>query len=154
MSDTTIVFELLCDGYTMGKFPSELAAKNNAQMRESSVAESYDIVSVVTTISVLDSFIVPAKVKSVDEIAQEIIDGSEGSYNVEWGEDFAALDFADRERVEAMVWEEIESCDGCGWHFHVDSLEQHVDSGESLCWRCTNDREEEENESEDEDDED
>lgn len=100
------------------------------------------IVERVVAETVLAIQTIAAYVPTLDEIAHEIIEGSDGSYNVEWGEDYAALDFADRERVEAMVWEEIASCDGCGWHFHLEQLEQHFESGDSLCWRCHSDREE------------
>jgi hypothetical protein len=84
--------------------------------------------------------------KTTDEllvIAEEIIVNSDGSHNIDWGEDFAALEFEDRERVEYMVWEQIAGCDDCGWHFTIDNMEYYPDVG-TLCWKCESDREEEE----------
>jgi hypothetical protein len=147
MAETKITYELWQDSglgfYKVQDAASEIAAKTIAQQRQSNIDEAYEIRSVVTTVSTLDSFFVPAHVKTIDEIAQEIIDGSDGSFNVEWGEDYSALPLYKQAQVEEIVWQEIASCDGCGWHFHVDNLEQHIASGDCLCWHCANDREEE-----------
>ncbi len=51
------------------------------------------------------------------------------------------------------VAEEITSCDGCGWHFHIQSMEADIASGDLLCYKCYEDRIEDE-ESEEDDDED
>lgn len=156
---TEIKYQLFCTigvgkGYQVGElFDSEMIAKNHALNIKDRAEQEYKIISIVTTRSTLDIFTVPAHVPTLEEIAQDIICWSDGAYQVEWGEDFAALELADRERVEAMVWEEIASCDGCGWPFHVNSMEQHLDSGDNLCWKCEQDREELESE-EDESDED
>lgn len=123
---------------------------NSQQSRE---PREIMIVERIVAETALATQTIAAYVPTLDEIAQDIISGSDGSYYITWGEDFERLAEADRERVEAMVWEEIASCDGCGWHFHLNNLEQHIDSGDSVCWRCDSDREEE-NESEDEDNED
>lgn len=156
---TEIKYQLFCvtgpdTGYLIGElFTSEMIAKNHALNIKDSEAQEYKIISIVTTRSTIDIFTVPAHVPTLEEIANDIIAGSDGSFYMEWGDDFAQLEEPARSQVEDMVWEEIASCGDCGWHFHVDSMEQHLDSGDMLCWKCANDREEEESE-EDESDED
>lgn len=120
--------------------------------QQSREERSIRVVECVVSEMVIGVQTIPAHVPNLEEIAQEIIGWSDGSYNVEWGEDFDALEFGDRARVEAMVWEEIASCDGCGWHFRVDSIEEHVDSGDMLCYKCAEDRENESEEDESDED--
>lgn len=153
---TEIKYQLFCNigvdkGYQVGElFDSEMAAKNHALSIKDRAEQEYKIISIVTTRSTLDIFTVPAYTPTLSEIAQEIIEGSDGSFYMEWGEDFEQLEEPARSQVEEMVWEEIASCEDCGWHFHVESLEQHIDSGDNLCWKCANDREEAESEDEEE----
>jgi len=142
-------------GYQIGElFTSEMAAKNHALHIKDREPQEYKIISIVTTRSTLDVFTVPAHVPTLEEIARDIIDGSDGSFYMEWGDDIEQLSDSDRSKVEDMVWEEISSCDGCGWHFHVDQMEHYYDTGDTLCWKCADDRNTEEDEEEDESDED
>lgn len=99
--------------------------------------------------SVVDFFTVPAYVPTLDEIAQDIIDGSNGSFYMEWGDDIEQLSDSDRSKVEDIVWQEISNCDSCGWHFHHEDME-NVD-GENLCWKCAEDAMDNDEEDEDED---
>lgn len=136
-------------GYAVGpSFKSEMSAKNHALHIKDREVQEYKIVAVVTTRSTLDMFTVPAHVPTLGEIAQEIIESSDGSFYLEWGDDIEQLNDSDHAKVQEMVWEEISTCDCCGWHFHVDNLEQL--DGENLCWKCAEDVR---NEDEDEEDE-
>lgn len=137
-------------GYTVGpSFTSEMSAKNHAMYIKDREAQEYKIISIVTTRSTLDVFTVPAHVPTLEEIARDIIDGSDGSFYMEWGDDIDQLSDADHAKVEEMVYAEIGCCDECGWHFHADNLEQ-VD-GENLCWKCAEDVRNEDDEGDEED---
>jgi len=151
---TTITYHLYRDSglgpYRIGpEFDSDTSAKLFAKQQQSTVEEYYEIRAQIVTTTTLDSFTVPAHVPTLEEIAQDIIAGSDGSFYMEWGEDIERLNDADRSKVEEMVWEEIDNCACCGWHWHVDHLEQ-VD-GESVCWKCAEDYENEAEGDEDED---
>lgn len=138
------------EGYQIGElFNSEMVAKNYALNIKDDEAHEYKIRSVVTTTSTLDVFTVPAHVPTLEEIANEIIAGSDGSFYLDWGDDFERLEEPARTQVEDMVNEAITSCDCCGWHWSTESMEHFEDSGETLCWKCADDRltEEEEDES-------
>ena len=139
-------------GYQIGGlFTSEMAAKNHALNIKDHEAQEYKIISIVTTRSTLDVFTVPAHVPTLEEIARDIIDGSDGSFYMEWGDDIEQLNDSDRSKVEDMVHEEISNCDCCGWHFHTDNMEHFDDTGETLCWKCADDRLTEEEDESDED---
>lgn len=151
---TTITYHLYRDSglgpYRIGpEFDSDTSAKLFAMQQQSTVEEYYEIRAQSVTTTTLDSFTVPAHVPTLEEIAQDIIAGSDGSFYMEWGEDIEHLSDAHRSIVEDMVWTEIHTCDSCGWHWHVDHLE-HV-NGESVCWKCAEDYENEEEDDEDED---
>ena len=138
-------------GYQVNElFNSEMVAKNHALNIKDSEAQEYKIVSIVTTRSTLDVFTVPAHVPTLEEIAQDIIGSSDGSFYMEWGEYFEQLEEPARSQVEDMVNEEIASCDCCGWNWHVESMEHFDDSNETLCWKCADDRPTEEEGDEDE----
>lgn len=140
------------EGYQIGElFSSELSAKNHALNIISIKEQEYKIVSIVTTRSTLDVFTVPAYVPTLEEIAQDIIAGSDGSFYMEWGDDFARLEEPARSQVEDMVNEAIASCDCCGWNWHVESMEHFDDTGDTLCWKCADDRLTEEEDKSDED---
>jgi hypothetical protein len=126
-------------------FDSEMSAKHYALTQQSKTEEVYEIRSEIVTVTTVDSFTVPAHVPNLEEIAQEIIGDSDGSFYMEWGDDIEQLNDSERSQVEKMVWEEISPCDCCGWHFHVDNLEQ-ID-GEMVCWKCAEDMEKDEDES-------
>lgn len=137
-------------GYQVGElFNSEMTAKNHALHIKDREPQEYKIISIVTTRSTLDVFTVSAHVPALEEIAQDIIAGSDGSFYMEWGDDIERLNDADRSKVEDMVWEEIDNCASCGWPWHVDHLEQV--NGESVCWKCADELENEEEDDEDED---
>lgn len=151
---TTITYHLYRDSglgpYRIGpEFDSDTSAKLFAKQQKSTVEEYYEIRAQVVTTTTLDSFTVPAYVPTWQEIAQDIIAGSDGSFYLELGEDIEHLSDEDREKALEMVWEEIDTCYSCGWHWHVDHLEQ-VD-GESVCWKCADDYGNEEEDDEDED---
>jgi hypothetical protein len=78
-------------------------------------------------------------------IADEIAEYSDGSYYIEWGEVFETLSEKERKEVETLVYENIDNCSGCGWHFHTDHLDEH-EEGNLYCWRCYEDLQEEEDE--------
>lgn len=148
---TTITYHLYRDSglgpYRIGpEFDSDVSAKLFAKQQQSTVEEYYEIRAQVVTTTTLDSFTVPAHVPTLEEIAQDIIAWSDGSFCIDWGEDFDNLSLDDQCKVEDMVLEEIGSCDGCGWHSHVTNLESYPDTGESLCGRCASERDDEEEE--------
>jgi len=149
---TTITYQLYRDSglgaYKIGQdFDSEMSAKLYAKQQQSTVEEYYEIRSQIITTTTLDSFTVPAHVPTLEEIAQDIIAASDGSFYVEWGDAIEQLSDADRSKVEDAVWKEIATCDCCGWHWHIDHLEQV--HGELLCWKCADDLENEGDEDED-----
>lgn len=84
---------------------------------------------------------------SLEEIAQAVIAESNGSFYIEWGEEFEQLNSADQQRVEDLVYREISPCECCGWHWHVDDLE--TVNHELVCWKCASDIEQEETDDED-----
>lgn len=141
-------------GYQVGDlFNSEMIAKNHAMNIKDREEQEYKVISIVTTRSTLDVFTVPAYVPSIEEIAEDIISFSDGSFYVEWGEDYSALSLDDQAKVEEIVWQEIDSCACCGWHFNVNSLSGHDDADGQVCNSCYNDLDEQANENEDEEDE-
>lgn len=74
------------------------------------------------------------------KMAEDIAGNSDGSYHIEWGEEYDALEANQRQKVEDMVWDQIQSCGSCGWNFIIDSMvdSKHFD-GELVCWRCSED---------------
>ena len=156
MSETTTTYELYRDvGLGFQKictFDSEMVAKTFAQQQESRVEEAYEIRAVITTVSTLDSFTVPAYIPTIEEIADDIIAMSDGSFSIYWGEDFDALSESDQRKVEDMVHEEISNCDCCGWNFNNQSMEIGALTDGWLCYQCAQaEQEEAEEEEEDED---
>jgi formylmethanofuran dehydrogenase subunit E len=89
--------------------------------------------------------------EELEIIADEIIGYSDGSFNIEWGEEYTALSLEEQNQVDEMVFEVIDNCDACGWYFIWDSMETHSD-GECYCWRCYEDKLEENEEDEDNED--
>lgn len=83
--------------------------------------------------------------KSLEEIAEDIISYSDGAFHIQHTEEYEALTAEDRAKVDGMVYEDIQSCDACGWNFHYDSLSQ-IETGEQFCWRCYEDSLEDEDE--------
>lgn len=156
MSDTEIKFQLRCcytsspSWHPIGEYDSEMVAKQKAANIKEREETTYQIVSIITTRSVVDTFTVPAYVPSIEEIAEEVIMMSDGSFHVEWGDDYSALSLDDQAKVEEIVWQEIDSCSCCGWHFNVNHLGSHDDADGQVCDSCYNDLEEQANEDEDE----
>jgi hypothetical protein len=99
----------------------------------------------------IDIRTVPMYVPTVEEIAEEIIGYSDGSFVIEWGEDYDKLEKHDQDRVEELVHESIGDCAVCGWNYHVDSLSEHHKHDGSVCWRCYEDLDEKDEEESDED---
>lgn len=87
--------------------------------------------------------------KTLEEIVYDITTDSSGSFHIEWGEDFEKLSDNEKRIVEDKVYEEIGSCDMCGWHWHIHDMES-TKYYEAVCWKCLDDALEEE-ETEDED---
>ena len=142
------------EGYQVGElFNSEMIAKNHALHIKDREAQEYKIISIVTTRSTLDVFTVPAHIPTLEEIAEEIIGYADGSFHLDWGDDFDSLGATDQRKVEDMVHQEISNCDHCGWHFSNQNMESGLLSGDWLCYSCANTEQEEADEEEDESDE-
>ena len=89
-------------GYQVGELcNSEMSAKNRALSIKDRESQEYKIISIVTTRSTLDVFTVPAYVSTLEEIARDIIDGSDGSFYIEWGDD-----------IEQLRCQRLTGCDG------------------------------------------
>ena len=129
--------------------PSIEKAEEYARNERSREEQFFKIICVTTTTDELKQFSVPAYVPCLEEIAEDIIGYSDGSFGIEWGEDFERLSAEDKQTVHDMVYEQIADCNHCGWHWSVDNLEE-VD-GECYCWRCYEDVIEREEEEQDED---
>lgn len=148
MSDTEIKFQLRCcytsspTWHPIGEYDSEMVAKHKATNMQEREETIYQIVSIVTTRSVVDTFTIAAYVPSIDEIAEDIITMSDGSFYVEWGQDYAELSLDDQAKVEEIVWQEIDSCACCGWHFNNNHLSSHDNADGQVCDSCYNDLEE------------
>ena len=155
MTQTIIKYELqeTVDANTthvVNVFDSELLAKQSALAMQPREDREYKIVSVIVTRSTVDIFTVPAYVPSVEEVAEEIIGSSEGSFYIEWGDDFQQMDAAKQAEVENIVFERLSSCEGCGWHWANENLEDI--NGEALCFSCAQDAIDEEEEDENDED--
>lgn len=87
------------------------------------------------------------KTLMIERIANEIIEYSDGAFHIEWGEEYENLTIEERQEVDAIVYDNIANCDGCGWNFIIDALEQHSDGG-CYCWGCYQDNLDEEEEDE------
>ncbi len=155
MSETEIKFQLRCcytsspTWHPIGEYNSEMVAKQKATTIQEREETIYQIVSIVTTRSVVDTFTIAAYVPSIDEIAEDIITMSDGSFYVEWGEDYSALSLEDQAKVEEIVWQEIDSCACCGWHFNNNNLSSHDNADGQVCDSCYNELEEAEEDEED-----
>jgi hypothetical protein len=84
----------------------------------------------------------------LERIADEIIAYSDGSFRKAWSEEYDELTLEEQGKVEQIVFDNIANCDGCGWNFIIDALEQHSD-GQCYCWQCYQDVVEEEDENND-----
>jgi hypothetical protein len=78
-------------------------------------------------------------------IADEIIDSSDGSYDIRYTDEYYDLTLKEQRQVGEIIYDEIVPCESCGWNFHIDSIEGISGHGE-LCWRCAQDVEDEEEE--------
>jgi len=147
MSETEIKFQLRCcytsspTWHPIGEYNSEMVAKQKATTIQEREETIYQIVSIVTTRSVVDTFTIAAYVPSIDDIAEDIITMSDGSFYVEWGEDYSTLSLEDQAKVEEIVWQEIDSCACCGWHFNNNNLSSHDNAEGQVCYSCYNDLE-------------
>jgi hypothetical protein len=148
-------YELYCNAglgfQKLRDFASIGEARAYAENHQSREELDYKIVSVTVTCFDIPTFTVPAYAPSVEEIADDIIGYSDGSFDIGWSEDYEKLSYEDRTAVETLVHNAISNCDCCGWHFRTEDMETYVDSGELLCYRCAEDRENELEEDEEED---
>jgi hypothetical protein len=123
-----------------------------AHSQKSEEAVEYKIYRVETITTCLEIFEVPAHVKSVEEVIDDIIGYSDGSNRYYEPDELKNFDEATREKIWEAVHSEMDSCDCCGVICTIQDL-SGTDEGE-LCWRCENDmieRQEEEEENSDED---
>lgn len=72
---------------------------------------------------------------NIDQIIQDIVFESEGSREIEWSSEYEQLDADQQQQVVDAVFNELDTCDGCGAHFTIYSLES-TDTGEELCGQC------------------
>ena len=79
----------------------------------------------------------------IERIADEIIGYSDGAFHIAWSEEYEALTLEEQQEVEQIVYDNIANCDGCGWNFSIDHLEQYSDGG-CYCWQCYQDKIDEE----------
>ena len=82
--------------------------------------------------------------KSLEEIASEIIEYSDGSYYKATTDEYNALSATDKQKVDELVWEEIYCCDDCGWFHHIDHMDNFPEEGATVCYSCASTRYEEE----------
>jgi hypothetical protein len=68
-------------------------------------------------------------------IADEIISYADGSYRLDYPEEYNALTFEEQGKVDDLVYEQIGECESCGWNFNYENLET-VDGHGELCWAC------------------
>lgn len=68
-------------------------------------------------------------------IADETIAYADGSFNLNYSEEYHNLTLEEQGKVEELVFEQIGNCDECGWHFNYENLET-VDGHGELCWSC------------------
>jgi len=71
-------------------------------------------------------------------IADEIIGYSDGSFHMEYSDEYDALTPEEQAVVDDIVNTEIGNCEACGWHWTYDNMEQHSD-GAHYCWECYRD---------------
>ena len=83
----------------------------------------------------------------IASIADEIILHADGSYRLDYPEEYSALTFEEQGKVDDLVYEEIGECDNCGWNFNYENLEMHLDHGQ-VCCQCASNLEDENDEDE------
>lgn len=74
--------------------------------------------------------------EKLEELAETIASQSEGAWSIHWTEEFEALDYEDRRKVEEIVYSIVDYCDCCGWVWSIDSMEPNPITGEKYCWQC------------------
>lgn len=79
------------------------------------------------------------------DIADEIAEISDGAFHLEDPESYRNLSASDQAKVMSLVYEQMHTCDSCGWWFNTNSLEQ-TEQGEDMCWKCYDNYEEEQRE--------
>lgn len=84
--------------------------------------------------------------EELETLAAEIAYNNDGSFHLEFGEEYEALTKEEQSIVFDLVWEDLANCDECGWHFLQDNLEVDKATGDCLCWQCHSQREDEEEE--------
>lgn len=82
----------------------------------------------------------------VEEIVDQIVTYSDGTFDIQWTEEFEKLSEEDQEKAEALVHEALGNCDMCGWTWARDNLEYHESTAQEYCWKCYSTVEEDEDE--------
>ena len=74
--------------------------------------------------------------KTIEEIADDIINHSKGSFSIARTDEYEALSKLDQSKVDDLVGEEIQPCGSCGWYWHNDSMERSIEFDEEVCPSC------------------
>lgn len=82
----------------------------------------------------------------IEQIADDIIGYSDGSFNMYQPEEYDTLTAEEKHAVDEIVNNEIWQCAICGWNWHVNNLEHSPRLGESVCHYCWDDAEHNEEE--------
>lgn len=137
-----IIYNLMRDAglgfYQVHSFDSQEGAEAYAKEVKSTIDEVYKVIRVQIVETELPAFVVSAYIPTIVEIAEDIIAFADGSYSIDWGNDYDNLSKEDQTKVLDMVYAEVACCDECGWHFHKDNLEEY--DGECICRTCANAR--------------
>jgi hypothetical protein len=81
-------------------------------------------------------------------MAEEIISYADGSFHLDYPDEYHELTLEDQAKVDELVYEQIGNCDLCGWNFNYENLET-VDGHGELCWACASNVDEEDESDED-----
>lgn len=142
--ETTREYKLLqsYDGIKMHhhrSFANSAAARVYAAGLATREEKHFYIELVVTTRSVDDIFTVPAlPPPSIKEIAQDM--AAVYMESIDWSNnEYMLLSEEDKAKVRAMVHEDTDDCEICGWTFQIDYL-GHGDYG-LVCDRCEDEQE-------------
>jgi hypothetical protein len=82
----------------------------------------------------------------ITSIAAEAISYADGSFHLDYPDEYHELSLEDQQKVEELVFEEVGSCEICGWNWTYNNMEQHEHHG-WLCCHCESNLEDEEDES-------
>ena len=54
-------------------------------------------------------------------------------------EKYEELEPSEQSEVDDLVSEQIQPCGSCGWHWHIDSMEESIEFEEIVCFKCAED---------------